>query len=68
MEVIKEVSHIKGLMQRVVHDGGGQVVETEHVRHLSSLSTLEYGQKKGCILDILSHASIGQLALWKRCH
>lgn len=37
MEGVEEVCHMECLVLRMVHYSGGQMVETEHVRHLTSL-------------------------------
>ena len=36
MEGIEEIGHIESLMLGMVHNSGGEVVETEHVRHFTS--------------------------------
>ena len=36
MEGVKEVGYVEGLVQRVIHDSRGKVIEAEHVCDLTS--------------------------------
>lgn len=36
VEGVEEICHIQCLVLWMIHHSGGQVVETEHVRHLTS--------------------------------